>query len=47
MDFHSHLAHTEVIGLLGGVFDTTTKTIKVHLCFPCRSTSTEVQVKKL
>ncbi|KAI8371548.1 uncharacterized protein BYT42DRAFT_72947 [Radiomyces spectabilis] len=45
MDFHSHLAHTEIIGLLGGNFTDVdgTKTLKVECVFPCRSTSTGIQ----
>lgn len=46
MDFHSHLAHTEIIGLLGGKFhvDGDVKTLRVESVFPCRSTSTGIQV---
>ncbi|KAI8088745.1 uncharacterized protein BX664DRAFT_261895, partial [Halteromyces radiatus] len=46
MDFHSHLAHTEIIGLLGGTFVTDTdnrKQLKVESVFPCKSTSTGIQ----
>ncbi|KAI9029000.1 hypothetical protein CLU79DRAFT_737095 [Phycomyces nitens] len=45
MDFHSHLAHTEIIGLLGGNFvnNNGTKILKVESVFPCRSTSTGIQ----
>lgn len=46
MDFHSHLAHTEIIGLLGGnyVVRDGVKLLKVQSVFPCRSTSTGIQV---
>lgn len=43
MDFHSHLAHTEIIGLLGGYFDETANVLRVQLAFPCRSVSTGIQ----
>ncbi|KAI7880683.1 hypothetical protein K492DRAFT_146901 [Lichtheimia hyalospora FSU 10163] len=45
MDFHSHLAHTEIIGLLGGNYDVRDgiKLLKVQSVFPCRSTSTGIQ----
>ncbi|KAG2233678.1 hypothetical protein INT48_009422 [Thamnidium elegans] len=45
MDFHSHLAHTEIIGLLGGNFITRgeTKILQVKSVFPCQSTSTGIQ----
>ncbi|KAI9481410.1 MAG: hypothetical protein EXX96DRAFT_595226 [Benjaminiella poitrasii] len=45
MDFHSHLAHTEIIGLLGGNFIKRgeTKILQVKTVFPCRSTSTGIQ----
>jgi hypothetical protein len=49
MEFHSHLAYTEIIGLLGGTFETNeedgTRKLKVEYVFPCRSTSTGTQVK--
>ncbi|KAL7335487.1 hypothetical protein PS15p_200952 [Mucor circinelloides] len=45
MDFHSHLAHTEIIGLLGGNFITRgeSKILQVTVVFPCQSTSTGIQ----
>lgn len=45
MDFHSHLAHTEIIGLLGGNFITRgdQKVLQVKTVFPCQSTSTGIQ----
>ncbi|KAI7859624.1 hypothetical protein BDC45DRAFT_496457 [Circinella umbellata] len=48
MDFHSHLAHTEIIGLLGGSFindnnGQSQKILKVQSVFPCKSTSTGIQ----
>ncbi|KAI9366226.1 hypothetical protein BD770DRAFT_355557 [Pilaira anomala] len=45
MDFHSHLAHTEIIGLLGGnfVMRGETKVLQVKSVFPCQSTSTGIQ----
>ncbi|KAI9320155.1 hypothetical protein BX666DRAFT_2025168 [Dichotomocladium elegans] len=45
MDFHSHLAHTEVIGLLGGRYlhaddgGTGQGTLYVETVFPCKGTS--------
>ncbi|KAI8993505.1 hypothetical protein BDB01DRAFT_776507 [Pilobolus umbonatus] len=46
MEFHSHLAYTEIIGLLGGRFITNedgARYLKVEYVFPCRSTSTGIQ----
>lgn len=45
MDFHSHLAHTEIIGLLGGNFikRNESKILQVTVVFPCQSTSTGIQ----
>ncbi|KAG2228954.1 hypothetical protein INT48_008022 [Thamnidium elegans] len=46
MEFHSHLAYTEIIGLLGGRVvhkEDGTKQLKVEYVFPCRSTSTGIQ----
>ncbi|CAO3600419.1 unnamed protein product [Absidia cylindrospora] len=47
MDFHSHLAHTEIIGLLGGTYETDSisggKRLVVKSVFPCKSTSTGIQ----
>jgi protein MYSM1 len=44
MDFHSHLAETEVIGLLGGIYESGTKELHITDIFPCRSVSTGIQV---
>ncbi|KAG2185526.1 hypothetical protein INT44_002319, partial [Umbelopsis vinacea] len=43
MDFHSYLAHTEIIGLLGGKFNADTRRLEVQCTFPCKSTSTGIQ----
>ncbi|KAG0168935.1 Myb-like, SWIRM and MPN domains 1 [Apophysomyces sp. BC1034] len=45
MDFHAHLAYTEIIGLLGGTFVEINhvKTLIVQCVFPCRSISTGIQ----
>jgi protein MYSM1 len=43
MDFHSYLAHTEIIGLLGGKFDADKKRLEIQCTFPCKSTSTGIQ----
>ncbi|KAG2183606.1 hypothetical protein INT43_006614, partial [Umbelopsis isabellina] len=43
MDFHSYLAHTEIIGLLGGKFDAEKKRLEIQCTFPCKSTSTGIQ----
>src|SRR5690349_21602159 len=43
MDLHAHLAETEVIGLLGGIFDPFEKKIFVNAVFPCNSISTGLQ----
>lgn len=47
MEFHAHLAYTEIIGLLGGRFykdEEGQNKLKVEYVFPCRSTSTGIQV---
>ncbi|RKP33889.1 hypothetical protein BJ085DRAFT_39660 [Dimargaris cristalligena] len=43
MDFHAHLAQTEIIGLLGGTYDSISHTISIVAAFPCRSISTGFQ----
>ncbi|TPX33095.1 hypothetical protein SmJEL517_g03946 [Synchytrium microbalum] len=43
MDIHAHLARTEIIGLLGGTFDSTTKTLNISNVIPCKSDSTDIQ----
>lgn len=46
MEFHAHLAYTEIIGLLGGRFlkdEEGQGKLKVEYVFPCRSTSTGTQ----
>ena len=40
IDFHSHLMHTEVIGLLGGSFDEESGLLSISSSFACRSIST-------
>ena len=45
MDFHAHLAKTEVIGLLGGLFDPEHRRLHVRTVFPCNSLSTGLQVR--
>ena len=36
MDLHAHLASSEVIGLLGGVWQPDSRRIEVVRAFPCR-----------
>ncbi|KAL1916961.1 uncharacterized protein VTP21DRAFT_5158 [Calcarisporiella thermophila] len=43
MDFHAHLATTEIIGLLGGIYDPDVRQLTVTAAFPCRSMSTGIQ----
>jgi len=43
MDFHAHLVHTEVIGLLGGRYDPEARQLWVETVFPCNSLSTGIQ----
>ncbi|KAJ3042562.1 Myb-like, SWIRM and MPN domains 1 [Rhizophlyctis rosea] len=43
MDFHAHLAQTEIIGLLGGTYDSTNQILSIQSVFPCNSLSTGVQ----
>lgn len=49
MEFHSHLAYTEIIGLLGGrvIEHEGRKILQVEYVFPCRSASTGIQVSWL
>ncbi|XP_058138054.1 MPN domain-containing protein isoform X2 [Dasypus novemcinctus] len=37
LDFHSHLTRSEVVGYLGGRWDTTSQMLTVLRAFPCRS----------
>ncbi|XP_063770965.1 MPN domain-containing protein isoform X2 [Pseudophryne corroboree] len=37
LDFHSHLTHSEVVGYLGGRWDTNSQLLTVLRAFPCRS----------
>ncbi|KAI9325908.1 SWIRM domain-containing protein [Zopfochytrium polystomum] len=43
MDFHAHLAETEIIGLLGGTYDAESRLLRVEDVFPCKSVSTGIQ----
>ncbi|KAJ3022326.1 UNVERIFIED_CONTAM: Myb-like, SWIRM and MPN domains 1 [Siphonaria sp. JEL0065] len=43
IDFHAHLAETEIIGLLGGRFDEMERVLYVENVFPCKSISTTIQ----
>ncbi|KAJ2655513.1 hypothetical protein IW148_006016 [Coemansia sp. RSA 1199] len=43
MDLHAHLMYTEIIGLLGGQFNTATRAVDVEIAFPCNSTSTTTE----
>ncbi|CAO3600425.1 unnamed protein product [Absidia cylindrospora] len=46
MDFHAHLVLTEIIGLLGGTFETNEdgeKKLTVKCVYPCKSISTDTQ----
>ncbi|KAK3824685.1 MAG: hypothetical protein J3Q66DRAFT_277514, partial [Benniella sp.] len=43
MDFHSHMAETEVIGLLGGLYDEDERILFILSVYPCRSISTGLQ----
>ncbi len=36
MDFHAHLSSCEIIGLLGGQWDSEKKMISIRQAFPCR-----------
>lgn len=36
MDFHAHLSSCEIIGLLGGHWDSSKKLISIKEAFPCR-----------
>ena len=36
MDFHAHLSSCEIIGLLGGQWDSDRKVISIRQAFPCR-----------
>ncbi|CAG8601051.1 13545_t:CDS:10 [Acaulospora colombiana] len=43
MDFHAHLAYTEIIGLLGGHFYPDRESMEVTYVYPCKSASTGFQ----
>ncbi|KAJ3404959.1 hypothetical protein CcCBS67573_g07006 [Chytriomyces confervae] len=43
IDFHAHLAETEIIGLLGGTYDHQNRILYVNEAFPCKSISTTIQ----
>ncbi|KAF9343501.1 Myb-like, SWIRM and MPN domains 1, partial [Mortierella sp. NVP85] len=43
MDFHFHMAETEVIGLLGGLYDEDERILFILSVYPCRSISTRLQ----
>lgn len=43
MDVHAHLTHHEVIGLLGGRFDSHARILNVEKSWPCNSNSTGLQ----
>ncbi|EGG17309.1 myb domain-containing protein [Cavenderia fasciculata] len=43
MDIHSHMASTEVIGMLCGKYDDTIKHISISLAIPCNSISSDIQ----
>lgn len=43
MDFHAHLAHTEIIGLLGGHYFSDREIMEVIYVYPCKSSSTGFQ----
>lgn len=36
MDFHAHLSNCEIIGLLGGTWDSVRKVISIQQAYPCR-----------
>lgn len=40
IDFHAHLMHTEIIGLLGGSFNSETGLLTISSSFACKSIST-------
>jgi hypothetical protein len=40
LDIHSHLMHTEVIGLLGGLWDPSRKLLRILTAHPCRTLGT-------
>jgi protein MYSM1 len=43
MDIHAHISRTEVIGMLGGHFDSATSCLTVSMAVPCKSISTGMQ----
>ncbi|KAJ3104154.1 Myb-like, SWIRM and MPN domains 1 [Phlyctochytrium planicorne] len=43
MDFHSHMSMTEIIGLLGGTFDSENRLLSVVDIFPCKSSGNSTQ----
>uniref|UniRef100_A0A493TCR4 MPN domain containing n=1 Tax=Anas platyrhynchos platyrhynchos TaxID=8840 RepID=A0A493TCR4_ANAPP len=44
LDFHSHLTRSEVVGYLGGRWDTNTQLLTVLRAFPCRSRLGDAEV---
>jgi len=47
LEIHSHLLKTEIIGLLGGIYDPVNKMVYVKDVFPCKGESTNYQVIKI
>ncbi|KAI8845449.1 hypothetical protein BC829DRAFT_399743 [Chytridium lagenaria] len=43
MDFHAHMSMTEIIGLLGGIYQPDNRVLLVNDIFPCRSNGTGIQ----
>lgn len=43
MDIHAHSSIVEAGGLLGGHYDTSSKTLFIKMASPCQSESTKVQ----
>ncbi|XP_005100492.1 histone H2A deubiquitinase MYSM1 isoform X2 [Aplysia californica] len=43
MDIHSHISKTEVIGMLGGHFNSHTECLTISIAVPCKSMSTGMQ----
>lgn len=37
MEVHSHLSSCEIIGLLGGMWDVNSRSLKIMAAYPCRS----------
>merc|ERR1712188_163144 len=43
MDIHAHMTMQEVIGLIGGLWDSANRVLQATVAIPCKSMSTDIQ----